>query len=100
MERPQTVWITGAGGLIGSYLVKTAPSKWKARGLTRNDVDLLDFKSVERLFHEERPSAIIHSAAISKNPVCDANPNMASKVNFLVSVALADLAQDIPFIFL
>jgi dTDP-4-dehydrorhamnose reductase len=102
MERPQTVWITGAGGLIGSYLVKTAPAKWKARGLTRANIDLLDFGRVNLLFKLEKPAAIIHAAAISKNPVCDANPALALKVNRDATVNLAGTAAaaGIPFVFL
>ena len=43
-ERP--VWITGAGGLIGNYLVQTAPKfapPSRVRALTRAELDLEDF---------------------------------------------------------
>src|SRR5947208_6685414 len=93
-------WITGAGGLIGSYLVKTAPAKWNASGLTRSDVDLLDFKRVGDLFAREKPALIIHSAAISKNPLCDADPAMAEKVNVQVPINVCALAENIPLVFL
>ena len=39
------VLITGAAGLIGHYLIKTAPRwapQWDVRGITRQDVDLTD----------------------------------------------------------
>ena len=39
-------WITGAGGLIGSYLQRTVPAHWTARALTRQDLDPL---SIEEL---------------------------------------------------
>jgi dTDP-4-dehydrorhamnose reductase len=93
-------WITGAGGLIGNYLVKMAPPQWKARGLTRGDVDLLDFERVRDLFEREKPSVIIHSAAISKNPACDADPSMAARINVQVPINLCAMAENILFVFL
>src|SRR6478672_11456501 len=95
-------WITGAGGLIGNYLVKTTPTKWEARPLTRADVDLLHFEKVNSLMHLEKPAAIIHCAAISKNPQCDADPATAMRVNKDATANLAAnaAAEKIPFIFL
>jgi dTDP-4-dehydrorhamnose reductase len=97
-----SVWITGAGGLIGSYLVKTAPPDWKACALTRGDVDLLDFDRVNLLLDVEKPGAIIHCAAISKNPLCDADPALAMKVNrdATVNLSASAAAKGIPFVFL
>ena len=51
-------WITGAGGLLGSYFVRTAPQfapQWNVRGLTRTELDLLDFGAVRRRFQKEAP---------------------------------------------
>src|ERR1051325_4064543 len=95
-------WITGAGGLIGNYLLSVGGGQkvpWELRPISRNDVDLLDFSSVERLFQIERPSLIIHCAAISKSPACEANPPMARQVNFKLTKFLSDLAADIKFLF-
>jgi dTDP-4-dehydrorhamnose reductase len=101
-SHPNTAWITGAGGLIGSYLVKAAPANWKARPLHHGDVDLLDFDRVNLLMNVEPPGLIIHCAAMTKNPVCDAHPELAMKVNRDVTVNLAAqaAAQGIRFVFL
>ena len=93
-------WITGVGGLIGSHLVKTAPAQWTPRGLTRSDVDLLDFDKVRELFEREKPEIVIHAAAISKNPACDADPKMALHVNLDVTLSLCALSKNIQLIFL
>src|SRR3982751_5783968 len=95
-------WITGAGGLIGNYLVKTAPTEWTARAITRADVDLLDFAKVNLLMNVEKPATIIHCAAISKNPQCDADPMAAMRVNKEATVNLAANAAvgKIAFVFL
>jgi dTDP-4-dehydrorhamnose reductase len=100
MASPGLAWITGAGGLIGNYLVRTAPARWRARPLVRAEIDLLDFTRVHELFEQEQPEAIIHCAAISKNPQCDADPVLARKVNSQLTINLNAYAQKIPFVFL
>jgi dTDP-4-dehydrorhamnose reductase len=100
MTDPKAAWITGVSGLIGNYLICAAPAKWKARGLARSEVDLLDFANVRELFEREKPAAVIHCAAISRNPVCDDDPSMAVRVNTDATVNLCKLAEKIPFLFL
>jgi dTDP-4-dehydrorhamnose reductase len=97
---PRVAWVTGAAGLIGNYILKTAPENWKARGLTRQEIDLLDFEKVRALFEKEKPVAVIHCAAISKSPACDADPAMARRVNVEAVSALCDLDENIDFVFL
>jgi dTDP-4-dehydrorhamnose reductase len=103
MKSRRTVWITGAGGLIGSHLMKsagaTAPD-CKPIPLTRAVVDLTNFVAVEKLFRDRSPSSIIHCAAMSRSPDCQKNPNEARRQNVDVTRALAELAADIPFVFL
>jgi dTDP-4-dehydrorhamnose reductase len=98
----KVAWITGAGGLIGNYLVQTAPQFapcWQAHGLARPQLDLTDFDSVREVFRDEKPVAIIHCAALSKSPDCQANPSLAHTINVEATALLAELAADIPFIF-
>ena len=50
--------ITGAAGLIGQYLVKTAPRwapDWDVQGLTRADLDLTDRVERRRAWHSMKP---------------------------------------------
>lgn len=96
------VWITGAGGLIGSYIARGKPHltpDWRSRALARVDLDLTDFKAVGELFSQERPHAIIHCAALSRSPECQENPSLAWRLNVEVTRHLAELAAGIPFIF-
>jgi len=96
------IWITGAGGLIGNYLVHLAPChalQFEAFGLTRAKLDLLDFAAVRVAFRKHKPTAIIHCAAMSKSLECQANPTHARKINVEVTARLAELAADIPFVF-
>ena len=96
------VWITGANGLIGNYLVQTAPRfapRWRVRALTRADFDLLDFAAAEHAFAKDKPQIIIHCAAITTVGEAQKNPIFARRVNVEVTQFLAELAQDIPFVF-
>lgn len=100
--RQALAWITGANGLIGNYLVQTAPRyapHRRVRALTRADFDLLDFAAVEREFARDRPQLVIHCAAITTIAEAQQNPRLARRVNVEATQFLAGLAADIPFIF-
>ena len=95
------VWITGANGLIGNYLVQTASQfapHWRVRALTRADFDLLDFAAVEREFQKDKPQLIIHCAAISAVGEAQKYPALAWRVNVEATKFLAKLAAEIPFV--
>lgn len=95
-------WITGAGGLIGSYLVRTAPRwapDWDARGLTRQDLDLTDEQAVRRLWRERPPALVIHCAALSRTAACENDPTSAKCLNVGTTALLTELAADLPFVF-
>ena len=97
------VLITGAAGLIGHYLVKTAPRwapQWEVRGITRQDVDLTDAACLAGVVRSLKPLAIIHCAALSRTKDCEQDPASARHINVEVTAHLAQLSQDIPFIFL
>lgn len=99
----KTVWITGAGGLIGSYLVRSAPRfapDAKVVALTRDRLDLTDTPGVRAAFRRQEPQLVIHCAALSKSPECEANPALACKLNVEVTALLAELAADIRLLFL
>ncbi len=95
--------ITGAAGLIGGYLVRTAPRwvpDWEVRGVTRAEVDLTDQRQVERLWDRYRPDLVIHCAALSRTGLCEQDPMQARLINVEATRILASLARDVPFIFL
>lgn len=118
-----TVWITGAAGLIGHELCRSAAvfapewrvvavarecrllrhSEWgrhaEAGGHAMLELDLTDFSSVERVFLKSSPDLVIHCAAMSKSPACQADPSKARVVNVEATRHLAALAQDRSFVF-
>jgi dTDP-4-dehydrorhamnose reductase len=96
------VWITGAKGLIGNYLVQSAPRlapQWRVRALTRADFDLVDFNAAEREFKKDRPQLIIHCAAITAVAEAQKNPALAWQVNCEATGFLAGLASDSSLVF-
>ena len=95
-------WITGAGGLIGSHIVRAAAvhaPNWRVRGLTRSDFDFTDFPEVQRQFEADLPQLVIHCAAMSDPTVCEAQQTHTRLVNREATFYLSGLAQDIPMIF-
>lgn len=94
--------ITGAAGLIGQYLLKTAPRwapRWEVRGLTRQDVDLTDAGAVRRFWRDRHPQTVIHCAAQSRTGPCQEDPALARRINVEATARLAELSADIPFLF-
>jgi len=99
---PKRAWITGAGGLIGHCLAETkspGAARFEIIPLTRPMLDLTDFAAVEKRFRADRPSLVIHCAALSQSPTCQANPALAKQINFQATAHLAALAEEIDFIF-
>lgn len=101
-EKP-LAWVTGAGGLIGSHLLRLAPAlapDWNVVGLTREMLDLTDRDAVDRLFSWDRPQLIVHCAAMSRSAACQENISLARRINTDATVHLASLAFESGFVFL
>lgn len=99
---PRKVWVTGAGGLIGRAVVDSPgrPPAWIAVGLGRGGLELTDPRAVAEQFRQDRPDALVHCAAVSKSPACQADPDRARRVNVEATAALADLFDGRPMVFL
>jgi len=101
-RRNNLVWITGAGGLIGNYLVQTAPKfapQWRLRALTRDRLGLLNFDAVRREFEKDKPQLVIHCAAVSTVAGVEADPELARRLNVEATKLLAELAAENQFVF-
>lgn len=99
---PPVLWITGGSGLIGRYLADQAQGRWprcRVLRMGRPAIDLTDFGLITRLFSEDRPSAVLHCAAMSRSPACQADPPRAWLQNVEVTRHLVGLCRDVPFVF-
>jgi dTDP-4-dehydrorhamnose reductase len=87
------VWVTGAGGLIGNALLHApnAPRDHQLVGLTRSELDLLDFAALERRFRADSPALVIHCAALSTAAACAKHPELARQVNVEITRMLTEL---------
>jgi dTDP-4-dehydrorhamnose reductase len=65
--------------------------------LTRAKLDLIDLPSVRQAFREQKPWLIVHCAALSRSPECQANPGLAHTVNVESTSLLAELADRLVF---
>jgi dTDP-4-dehydrorhamnose reductase len=102
MNTGNMAWVTGASGLIGSHIVRVAPTsapQRKVRALTHAALDLTDFKAVREQVRKDKPALIIHCAALSRSTSSQEQPALARKSNVDATAALADAAADIPFMF-
>src|SRR5256885_12893080 len=96
------VWITGAGGLIGSYLVESAKKHapgWEVTPLRREGLDLENRKAVEALCAQTRPELIIHCAGLTQSGPCEQNPELARRLNVEVTRTLSELGSEIRLFF-
>ena len=89
--------------MIGQYLVKTASRLapgWAVQRLSRAELELTETSKVKARIHALKPDLLIHCAALSRTKACEQNPDEARRINVEVTAHLAQLSQDIPFIFL
>lgn len=68
--------------------------------LTRRQLDLTDSPALRAEFKRWQPDLVIHCAALSRSSDCEANPALARALNVEVTAQLAELAGEIPFVFL
>ena len=82
MSLQTRIWITGAGGRLGSALVKHFDHNTDYEILMSDtDVPVEDEKQVIRFANLNHPDVIINCAALSDVEYCEKNPDEAYKIN-------------------
>jgi len=82
----QKTLITGAGGMMGSYIdfgIKT----------DSDILDVSDIKSVERAFEKYKPEIILHMAADTDVDRCEREPDRAYRINTIGTYNIAVTAR-------
>lgn len=114
----KTVMVTGAGGSIGSEIVRQTAScgakkillvergenalyeidrEMRQRSVTSELIPLMldvnDTEKMDAVFAREKPSVVLHAAAYKHVPMVEANPDEGYKNNTLATASLAALAK-------
>jgi dTDP-4-dehydrorhamnose reductase len=95
-------WVTGSTGLIGNQLAKLAASlapQWTLVPLTRTMLDPTEARALRARFDAERPSLLLHCAAITNTRLCDQDPARAHQINVELTARLAELFADARMVF-
>jgi dTDP-4-dehydrorhamnose reductase len=103
------ILITGSNGLLGQKIVKRClkhhiPFIATSKGVNRNpecpsenyiEIDLVNSAEVESLIEKERPTAIIHTAALTNVDYCELHPEECYFVNVRASRILFEAAKNV-----
>ncbi|OGK14848.1 dTDP-4-dehydrorhamnose reductase [Candidatus Roizmanbacteria bacterium RIFCSPLOWO2_02_FULL_37_19] len=96
------ILITGAGGMLGSSLLKRIKKeKWeiyatgrkKGRGII--PLDITDFPSVKKTLSKIKPEVIIHLAALTNVDFAELHPDIAYRINTEAAKHLAEISRKI-----
>lgn len=86
----ERVLVTGASGLLGRYLLRTAPKNYNVSGTwcttfipSGYRLDVTDKVAVERVWDKFQPSIVIHCAAMGSVDYCETHWQDAWNVNVL-----------------
>jgi dTDP-4-dehydrorhamnose reductase len=90
------VLVTGAGGMLGSDVVRVAEDmRHQVVALTHDDLDVTDPMRVERVITRERPGAVINCAAWTNVDAAEEDEHEASVVNAQGAGFIADAASKV-----
>lgn len=103
------ILITGSNGLLGQKIVKRClkhriPFIATSKGVNRNpecpesnyfSLDLQQSDEVKKLVSDQKPTAIIHTAALTNVDYCETNPEECYRVNVVASQVLFEAAKSI-----
>jgi dTDP-4-dehydrorhamnose reductase len=97
--------ITGASGFLGWHLCQLAKQEWEVYGtyfshsleipgIKMLKVNLTDFQELQRIFSDVKPTAVIHTAALSQPNFCQTHPEESHAINVTASCNIAGLCAD------
>ncbi len=98
--------VTGANGFVAGSVLTQAGEEWQVHAVSRGELlarrdqlrwhtcDPLVPAQLTQLFHEVKPDAVIHTAALADIDFCQAHPELARAVNVDLTRTLADLCRD------
>jgi dTDP-4-dehydrorhamnose reductase len=98
-EEMKKILITGAGGFLGTKLVKILSSYYKVVATDLNkggllDCDITNKEQLRMVIKQEKPDVILHAAALPDVDFCETNKDLAYKVNVNGTKNVADVCVE------
>jgi dTDP-4-dehydrorhamnose reductase len=75
------ILVTGAGGMLGSDLVRRFSEGHEVTGVTRHNFDILKEREIRAFLAGVSPDWVVHSAAYTNVDGCEKEPDKAYRVN-------------------
>ncbi len=97
------VLITGASGLVGGTLARELTAHGhEVIPLTRRQLDLEHTEAIVPTLLEHHPDFIVHAAAVTQVDLCETQPELAHRVNWLATRQIRHAAQllEVPLLYL
>ncbi len=104
------ILVTGAAGMLAAEVVPELKSKGHTvietdinlRLPSIEKLDFTDIKSVEEIIKKNKPDFIFHLAALTDVDLCEKDPDLAYRVNFIgtENIALMCHKYDIPLLYI
>lgn len=89
------ILVVGAGGRLGSRLVKVLEPQHEVVGVGSGEINIMDFENTRRTLHQEQPELIINTAAWTDVDGCAQQPEQAIRINGLGAQNVAVIAHEL-----
>lgn len=89
------ILLTGANGKLGSYLASLLTTSHDLLGCSSKDLDITDFRAVQKIVRDYQPDLIINSAAWTQVDACAVDPEKAIAINGYGAQHLAIAAYEV-----
>ena len=77
----KVVLVTGAGGQVGTEMVRLADDEFRVVGLARSDLDIADRDAINRCLDDREPDLLVNCAAYTAVDRAEVDADLAYRVN-------------------
>ena len=75
------ILITGSEGQLGKQIIKSAPKNVQVIGISRKELDLINYEKCYEIIIKEKPNWIINTAAYTNVDRAESEKELAMKIN-------------------